>query len=89
MHCINLGGTAEVYYSFCPCMGTEAFFTLALRPARENDGIAMEELVHPSLSHHFLSYGESRDRDEAERNRGAGGKEGERRDRCRRPWRAK
>ena len=33
------------HYSFCPCMGTEAFFTLALRPARENNGIAMENLV--------------------------------------------
>lgn len=25
MHCINLGGTAEVYYGFCPLSGTEAF----------------------------------------------------------------
>lgn len=67
-------------------MGTEAFFTLALRPARENNGIAMEELVHPSLSHYFLSYGESRDRDEAKRNRGARRRKDQAGDRYLRPW---
>lgn len=34
MHSINLGGTAEVYYGFCPCMGQKPFFMLALRLAR-------------------------------------------------------
>jgi hypothetical protein len=34
MHSINLGGTAEVYYGFCPCMGQKPFFMLALRLTR-------------------------------------------------------
>jgi len=33
--------------SFCPLSGTEAFFTLALRHARENRHIIVGELAQP------------------------------------------
>lgn len=35
MQCINLGGTAEVYYGFCPLLGAEAFCIIRERKVKE------------------------------------------------------
>ncbi len=53
MHSINLGGTAEVYYGFCPCMGQKPFFMLALRHACKIRYTAMGSLLTDSCISNF------------------------------------
>ena len=53
MHSINLGGTAEVYYGFCPCMGQKPFFMLALSLAWKIRYTAMGSLLTDSCISNF------------------------------------
>lgn len=58
LQCSNLGGTAEVIYSFCPFRGDRSFFyyvrVISLKPRYANIGANCESTKYEAIRMAFL-----------------------------------